>query len=88
MESTAASPITKLKNAGVKVTISTDDPVIFGDYSLTSEYDLLHLEHGWNAEDFLEANRNAFHSSFVPEEIRKKYWSEELFNAAVEKYVK
>jgi adenosine deaminase len=61
---TAEHPIRKLLDAGVAVTINTDDPGLFG-IDLVSEYALLQREHGFTREMFHEANRIAFRHSFV-----------------------
>jgi adenosine deaminase len=80
--SIAEHPITTLRDNGLLVTINTDDPVLFGDCTLSSEYHLLETQHHWTREDFKNANRIAFNASFIPESRRALFWSEELFDAS------
>jgi len=79
VDSLESHPINKLKGAGLRITINTDDPVVFGVYTLSDEYALLEQMHGWTFEDFKQANLHAFEASFLPMEKKSKYWSEEQF---------
>lgn len=56
-------PIAKLRDAGVKVTVSTDDPPFF-DTTMTREYQMLHQTFGWEAEDFAGLNATALQAAF------------------------
>lgn len=60
----ADHPIKKLDEAGVLVTLSTDDPGIF-DLSLTGEYALAHKYFGFSEKDFSRFNQNARAASFI-----------------------
>ncbi|MYM57444.1 adenosine deaminase [Thalassovita mangrovi] len=67
----AAHPIAKLREAGVKVTVSTDDPPFFNT-TMTREYEELERAFGWGAEDFAELNRIAIEAAFCDEGTRKR----------------
>jgi adenosine deaminase len=56
-------PIEALRERGVKVTVSTDDPPFFGT-SMTSEYENLHRHFGWDTAEFAEVNRTALDAAF------------------------
>ena len=65
--STQAHPIRRLLDAGVPVTINSDDPSLFG-IDLCHEYELLQREHGFSAADFAQANAVALAHSFIAPE--------------------
>ncbi|MGR3813752.1 MAG: adenosine deaminase [Cognatishimia activa] len=65
----AAHPIQKLRAAGVKVTVSTDDPPFFGT-TMRREYDMLAAAHGWDADVFAEINQTAARAAFCDEDTR------------------
>ncbi|TDL90670.1 adenosine deaminase [Meridianimarinicoccus aquatilis] len=58
-----AHPVDRLREAGVPVTISTDDPPFFHT-SLSREYDLLSDAFGWDADTFAAINRTAVDAAF------------------------
>ncbi len=62
--STAAHPIRRLMDAGVNVTINSDDPSLFG-IDQTHEYALLAAEHGFGVKEFAAATDIARRASFV-----------------------
>ena len=62
-------PIQKLRDAGVKVTVSTDDPPFFHT-TMTDEFDMLAKTFGWGESDFVEMNNNALDAAFCDEETR------------------
>lgn len=64
--STAEHPIRRLMDAGVPVTINSDDPGLFG-IDLCHEYELLQREHRFTQEDFARCNAVAAEQSFLPE---------------------
>ena len=66
-----AHPVSRLRDAGCAVTISTDDPPYF-HIQLSSEYEALARVHGWTVEDFAAANRTAMHSAFCDETTRAR----------------
>ena len=58
-----AHPIKKLKDMGVKVTVSTDDPPFFNT-SMNQEYGNLAKVFDWTKEDFIELNKVALDAAF------------------------
>ncbi|MBS0125098.1 adenosine deaminase [Thetidibacter halocola] len=62
-------PIERLRKAGVKVTVSTDDPPFFHT-TMRKEYTDLAKTFGWDEADFLEINRNAMHAAFCDDATR------------------
>lgn len=71
--SLSAHPIRSLMEAGVPVTVNTDDPGIF-DTSLTREYEILAQSHGFTASEFEKCNETAAQASFIPLLEKQKYW--------------
>lgn len=63
-------PIEKLRERGVKVTVSTDDPPFF-QTTMTKEYEALAKTFQWNEDDFAELNKIALDAAFCSEETRK-----------------
>lgn len=59
----AAHPVKRLRDAGVKVTLSTDDPPFFHT-TLSREYDRLADAFGWDVADFADMNRTAARAAF------------------------
>lgn len=59
----ADHPIDRLRAAGVKVTLSTDDPPFFHT-TLTQEYENLSRTFGWDAARFHELNLTALEAAF------------------------
>lgn len=57
-------PVAKLRDAGVKVTVSTDDPPFFGT-SMTQEYSWLAQCFGWGRDDFADIARIALDAAFI-----------------------
>ena len=58
-----AHPIARLRDAGVKVTVSTDDPPFFHT-TMTHEYERLSDAFGWTDADFAALNRVAAEAAF------------------------
>lgn len=69
----ADHPIRKLWNAGVKITINSDDPGVFAT-TLTDDYEILQRVHGFTAADFSRANEIAREVSFLPKSEIEKAW--------------
>ena len=65
--SVAEHPVKKYFDAGLMVTISTDDPAMFGT-SLVNEYELLRRNFEFTDEQLREVARNSFEASFLPAE--------------------
>lgn len=66
----SAHPVARLADAGVKVTVSTDDPPFFHT-SLRHEYDRLADAFGWSDAEFAELNRIALDAAFCDAATRK-----------------
>lgn len=64
-------PIEKLRQRGVKVTVSTDDPPFFHT-TMTAEYDRLADSFGWDVDVFEEINANALAAAFCDEVTRAR----------------
>lgn len=64
-------PIARLREAGVKVTISTDDPPFFHT-TMTREFDALEQAFGWTADDFAELTKTAINAAFCDEGTRAR----------------
>ncbi len=62
-------PIKHLRDAGVKVTVSTDDPPFFHT-TMTNEFEMLHKTFGWDLADFKALNTNAIEAAFCDEATR------------------
>jgi len=56
-------PIERLRAAGVKVTVSTDDPPYFHT-DMTREYEMLARHHGWTEATLRDQNRVAMEAAF------------------------
>lgn len=56
-------PITRLRDAGVRVTVSTDDPPYFHT-DMTSEYENLIAHQGWDEAALRDQNRVAMEAAF------------------------
>lgn len=64
-------PIAKLADAGVRVTVSTDDPPFFHT-TLDQEYARLADAFGWGASEFSQMNQWAIDASFCNEETKER----------------
>lgn len=65
----ADHPITRLRDAGVVVTVNTDDPAMFG-CSLAGEFRRLVAEHEWTAQDVCNALLAAVAACWLPDDER------------------
>ncbi len=63
VDSWSSHPIAKLRERGVKVTVSTDDPPFFHT-TMTREFEMLHQTFGWAEEDFRALNQTALDAAF------------------------
>ena len=66
-----AHPIARLREAGVKATVSTDDPPFFHT-SMTREYEELGRAFGWDESDFAALNRVALDAAFCDDATRRQ----------------
>ncbi|MFD1056942.1 adenosine deaminase [Paracoccus fistulariae] len=67
----ASHPIARLADAGVRVTVSTDDPPFFHT-TLRQEYDRLAETFGWGDTEFVQINRWAAEAAFCDEATRDR----------------
>lgn len=67
-----AHPLRKLMQAGVRCTVSTDDPLVFGN-SITQEYEALAEELAFTCEELAAVARNGFSVALIPEEQRRRH---------------
>ena len=70
-------PLRKLMEAGIMVSINSDDPHLFG-IDLCHEYDVVHDELGLTPEDFDRINDHAAACSFLPLEEKQKVWPRKI----------
>jgi len=63
-------PIAKLRERGVKVTVSTDDPPFFHS-TMRSEFDNLAETFGWEEADFVALNTTALDAAFCDNATRE-----------------
>lgn len=63
-------PIKRLVDAGVKVTINTDNRTV-SETSLEHEYDLLRNNFGFTDKDILQFNLNAIEAAFISDEEKE-----------------
>jgi len=71
----ARHPIRELLGAGVKVTVSTDDPLMFGN-TLTDEYVALAGERGFSRAELVQVARNGFEVALVDDATRRRWLAE------------
>lgn len=67
----ASHPIQKLRDAGVKVTVSTDDPPFFHT-TMRREYEELSEAFGWDESDFRALNQTALDAAFCDADTKAK----------------
>src|SRR5258708_9526236 len=65
-------PIRRLFDAGVKVTVSTDDPISFGN-TVTDEYVALAERVGFSRRELVQLARNGFEGSLLSD-VQTKPW--------------
>ncbi|MCC5986722.1 MAG: adenosine deaminase [Pararhodobacter sp.] len=73
-QSFAAHPVARLREAGVRVTLSTDDPLFFRT-SLSAEYDALARAFGWTEADFRAINIEAARAAFCDRATQERILS-------------
>ena len=71
-ETMARHPIRRLFDAGITVTINSDDPFFFGN-SLSEEYYALHQELGFSRAELARVAANGFRVALLPEASRRGY---------------
>lgn len=70
-------PIKKLLDAGVWVTLNSDDPGIFNQNTL-EEYKLLNSELGIDEETLKKCSHRAAQASFIDHDLKQKVWPWDL----------
>ncbi|MGH1355807.1 MAG: adenosine deaminase [Thalassovita sp.] len=65
----ARHPIARLRDAGVKVTVSTDDPPFFHT-TMTREFQELERAFGWGEEDFTALTQTSLEAAFCDDATR------------------
>jgi aminodeoxyfutalosine deaminase len=65
-------PVRKLFDAGVQVTLNTDDPDMFHT-NLFREYQIAQAVFGFSQDELRELAKNSFRASFLPEEKKREY---------------
>ncbi len=65
----AEHPVRRMVDAGLVVTLNTDDPAMF-QTTLTEEYRRLVDRHGFTESEVLELAGNAFRAAFLPDMVR------------------
>lgn len=71
----AEHPLRKLKDAGVLVTLNSDDPGIFAT-TLSDEYQIAQDYHNFSLQDFKDCNQISLEYSFAKTEIKEKIRTE------------
>lgn len=68
----ATHPLRQYFDAGLLVTLNSDDPAFFGS-DLANEYLLAHTEHGFSREELRQLAANSISASFLPD-VEKTKW--------------
>jgi adenosine deaminase len=64
-----AHPLRRFFDAGIKVTLGSDDPAFFNT-TITREYHIAHKYFGMSQTDMIKISRNAIEAAFIDEETR------------------
>jgi adenosine deaminase/aminodeoxyfutalosine deaminase len=67
--SVAEHPLRKYFDAGLLVTLNSDDPAFFGS-DVANEYLLAHTEQGFTRDELRQLAANSIRASFLPEEAK------------------
>lgn len=65
-------PVRRLFDAGVKITVATDDPEMFHT-TLTREYEILQESFGFNEEELKRVAMNSFDAAFLSQDEKRRY---------------
>ena len=71
----AAHPIEAMREAGLFVTVNSDDPAYFGSY-VNGNYRALRDAFGLGERELAELARNSFEASFLDESEKREYLDE------------
>jgi adenosine deaminase len=66
-----AHPLDRLRRAGVRVSINTDDPSLLGT-NLPREYEIASATYGWTEDVLLDLARTSIEASFTRPDIKEK----------------
>jgi len=75
VEDIASHPLRRLMQAGVRCTVSTDDPLTFGN-TVSDEYLALATEGRFTRAELARVARNGWEVASVPESTRRRFLSE------------
>ena len=70
--SLALHPLRRLFDAGLLVTLNSDDPAFFGS-DLANEYLLAHTEQGFTRDELRQLAANSIRSSFLPDKTKSSW---------------
>ena len=70
----AEHPLREYFDAGLMVTLNSDDPAFFGS-NVENEYRLAASVHGFTGEELKRLAANSFEASFLPEDLKRKWIS-------------
>lgn len=70
----AEHPMRRYFDAGLMVTLNSDDPAFFGS-TVENEYRLAHSVHGFSVEELKAVAANSFRASFLPEAAKHQWLS-------------
>ena len=68
----AEHPLRRYFDAGLMVTLNSDDPAFFGS-SIENEYRLAHTVQGFDREELKRLAANSFRASFLPEMVKQRW---------------
>ena len=71
----ASHPLRRTFDAGLLVTLNSDDPAFFGS-DLANEYLLAHTEQGFTREELRQLAPNPIRASFLPESVKATWLSQ------------
>jgi adenosine deaminase len=75
-------PIRKFYDYGMPVTVNTDDPVLFS-IELNKEYENMAVHLGFTQDEIITLIRSNLMSTFMPDEVKERKWSEITTNTPV-----
>jgi aminodeoxyfutalosine deaminase len=70
----AAHPLRRYFDAGLLVTLNSDDPAFFGS-DVANEYQLAHTEQGFSRDELAQLAANSIRASFLPEGEKERLLS-------------
>jgi adenosine deaminase/aminodeoxyfutalosine deaminase len=68
----AAHPLRQYFDAGLLVTLNSDDPAFFGS-DIANEYLLAHTQQGFTRDELRQLAANSMRASFLPESTRRSW---------------